>query len=254
MLKDFIRGPYALSALLGAAIVVALLIIGMEIDWGRSVTPAAEMKRMAPATVVDAGLLPPYPLSPIEQGFPESAARPIFFPSRRPAPVSNSQLSSWVPGQFLLQGTSITKDFGDIAILKEIATNRTFVVRKGEQIKGATVDKVEPHRVVLKQGEESEEVGIKTQGSPKGQAPAPAQPAAIFPTTPPQPAALGATRPPSGVAPPLPPPMTPPTGKATATSQPAGGQTPQNETTAPPQFTPEEILARRRAARNKQAQ
>ena len=247
MMKAFFRGPYALSALIAAVIVVALLIIGVETDWGRSVSPKAEIKRMAPAKVADAGLLPPFPLSPIDQGFPESAARPIFVPTRRSTPVSSVAVSAMVKGQFLLQGTSITKDFGDIAILKEVATNRTYVVRKGEQIKGIAVEKVEPNRVILKQGEDSEEVGMKTQGSPKGQAPAPTQPGPIFPPVQPQPGLPG---------PALPQTMTPPAVKASATGQPMNGQTPQNATTAvsPSTPTPEEILARRRTARGKQVQ
>ncbi len=256
MIKDLLRGPYLIAKLLAAGIVIAFVAIGLETDWGRARHSVAEGKRMAPAQLADAGILPAFSLGPIDQVSPQSGERPLFVPTRRPAPVVAAQASARPRGQYLLQGTSITKDFGDVAMLKEVATNRTYVVRKGEQLNGITVDAVEPGRVVLKQGEDSEDLAMKTQGpgkvappapmtfgsifqqiAPQSPAPPPAAPAAPAIAMPKPPAALaapGAGLPPAGAAPPLPAPQ------------------PALSSQAP--LTPEEILARRRAARTQQAQ
>ena len=243
MIKAILRGPYALSALIGAGIILALIAIGVELEWGKTTRTGVAATRMEPAKVADAGLLPAFNLPAIDPGFPEAAARPIFVPTRRPTPPAPvvQVVIAMRKGQFVLLGTSITKDFGDVALLKEVSSNRTHVVRRGDKINGITVDKVEAHRVVLQEGAESEDVDIKTQGSPKGGPPPGAQPGAIFPQ-------LG-LQPPTGMAPapgmpfPVPPPgpMPPPLLE-------------HNQPAANPgaQLTPEEILARRRAARSQQ--
>ena len=251
MIKTVLRGPYALSALIGAGIVVALVAVGLELEWGNKVRAGAAAKRMEPAKAADAGLLPAFNLPAIDQGFTEAAARPIFVPARRPTPPAPvvQVVSAMRKGQFVLLGTSITKDFGDVALLKEVSSNRTHVVRRGDKINGITVDKVEAHRVVLKEGAESEDVDIKTQGSPKGGLPPGAQTGSIFPPPglphpglPPQQAPAGMV-PASGMPFPVSPssPMPPPL---------PGGNQPAANPGA--QLTPEEILARRRAARSQQ--
>jgi len=249
MMKALLRGPYLFSALLVAGIVLALVTIGLETDWGRAGHSVPLVKRMAPAKIADAGLLPAFSLASIEKVAPEAGERPLFVPTRRAAPVS-SQATAMRKGQFLLQGTSITKDFGDIAMLREVATNRTYVVRKGEQINGITVDKVVHNGVLLKQGDETEDLGIRTQGSPKGVPPAQVPSGPIFP----QPASQSA--PPASVAAV---PKPPATAAAPAINPQAAVQAARTAVTQPtgasqPQLTPEEILARRRAARSQQAQ
>jgi general secretion pathway protein N len=250
-MKALLRGPYLFSALLAAGIVLALVAIGLETDWGRTGHSVPVVKRMAPAGVADAGLLPAFSLAPIDQVSPEAGERPLFVPTRRPAPVAAaSQAGAMRKGQFLLQGTSITKDFGDVAMLKEVATNRTYIVRKGEQLNGITVDKVEPSGVLLKQGEETEDLGIKTQGSPKGGPLAQVPSGSIFPppvrqSAPPVPA-TAVPKPPATAA--------APATNTSPASQTARTTVPQPAVASQAQLTPEEILARRRAARSQQTQ
>ena len=250
MIKALLRGPYLIATLLAAGIVLALVAIGLETDWGRAAHSVAAGKPMAPARVADAGLLPAFSLGSIDQVSPQSGERPLFVPTRRPAPVVALQASAMRKGQFLLQGTSVTRDFGEIAMLKEVANNRAYVVRKGEQLNGITVDKIEPGRVLLKQGEETEDLAMKTQGPSKLVPPAPVTFGSIFQQIAPQSAppapATAMPKPPGTVAAPATSP--PPAGQPayTAVPQPAiASQTP---------LTPEEILARRRAARSQQAQ
>jgi hypothetical protein len=247
MMKALLRGPYLFSTLVAAGIVLTLVAIGLETDWGRAGHFVPVVKRMAPARIADAGLLPAFSLAPIDQVSPQAGERPLFVPTRRPAPVAvASQASAMRKGQFLLQGTSITKDFGDIAMLKEVATNRSYVVRKGEQLNGITVDKVDASRVLLKQGEETEDLAIKTQGPTKGAPLVQVPSGSIFPQPAPPVPAAAVPKPPGTVA-------------APATNPPAAGQAartavPQPAVASQTPLTPEEILARRRAARSQQTQ
>ena len=256
MIKALLRGPYLISTLLAAGIVLALVAIGLETNWGRARHSVAEGKRMAPARVADAGLLPAFGLAPIDQVSPQAGERPLFVPTRRPAPVAVAvPPSAMRKGQFLLQGTSITKDFGDVAMLKEVANNRAFVVRKGELLNGITVDKIEPGQVLLKQGDETEDLAMKTQGPSKVVPPAPITfnsifqqiaPAAPVPGMPaPGMPATAVPHPPvSGAA--------PATGLPTSQAVQTGVPLPAVASQTP--LTPEEILARRRAARGEPAQ
>jgi len=241
--------------------VLTLVAIGLETNWGRARYSVAEGKRMAPARVADAGLLPAFGLAPIDQVSPQAGERPLFVPTRRPAPVAVAvPPSAMRKGQFLLQGTSITKDFGDVAMLKEIANNRAFVVRKGELLNGITVDKIEPGQVLLKQGDETEDLSMKTQGPSKVVPPAPMTFGSIFQQI--VPAAPVPGMPVSGIPvsgipvsgmpkPPVP-------GAAPATGIPASQAVqigvPQPAVASQTPLTPEEILARRRAARGQPAQ
>jgi general secretion pathway protein N len=251
MIKALRRGPYLFSTLLAAGIVLALVAIGLETDWGRAGHSIAVGKRMTPVRVADAGLLPAFSLAPIDQVSPQAGERPLFVPTRRPAPVAvASQASAMRKGQFLLQGTSITKDFGDIAMFKEVANNRAYVVRKGEQLNGITVDKIEPGRVLLKQGDETEDLAMKTQGPTKVAPSAPITFGSIFqqiaPQSPPPAPATAVPKPPGTVA-------APATSPSSA-GQPAYTPVPQPAIASQTPLTPEEILARRRAARSQQTQ
>jgi general secretion pathway protein N len=243
MIKRFLAWSYAVSAAIAAGIVLALVAIGVETTIGRGIGPAVMDKRMTPARVADANLLPAFSMPAIDQAFAETVARPLFVPTRRPAPPGAQANPNW-KGKFILLGTSVTKALGDIAMLKEIATNKTFSVRSGQQINGITVDSVKPDRVTLKQGEDTEEVLMRTQGSPR-----------LPPGTP-------AVPPPGAPAPgtmPLPPaPLTPPRAAApqpgAASTAPAKIILPPNQPNTQSQPTQEEILARRRAARGQPPQ
>ena len=264
MIRAILRGPHAFQFAAAAGIALLLIAIVIEARWGTMSQANIDAKSMAAARVTDAGLLPPFSLPAVDQAFPQSAERPIFVPTRRAVPVS-MEAGTMRKGQFALVGTSITKEFGDIVLLKEVATNKSHSVRAGQQINGITVDKIEPTRVVLKLADETEELLMKTQVSPK--LPPPAAPA---------PGVAGA--PSSGIFSG----QTPP-----SKAQPAPGQAPSTQVTQPAQArrpsraqqgpaTPgapaptaqqpaaaqvpygnatfEEIIARRRAQRSQQAQ
>jgi hypothetical protein len=148
----------------------------------------------APAKVADAKLLPPFSLPPEAQAAPETTARPLFVPTRRPAPpLAAVAKSTMKRGQFVLTGVTVTPEAA-FAFLKEVPGGKTQSVRKGTQVGGLTVDIVEPRRVVLRQGEETEELALNVQvPSRVVAAPAPST------ATPPAPGAVPA---PGGMPPP----------------------------------------------------
>jgi general secretion pathway protein N len=258
------RNP--LMAALGLLCIVLAGIVLAEFAMPVSTTSSAAARKVAPA---EAKLLPPVMVSSAEQLYPETAARPLWIPTRRPAPAVVAAPASFQKGQFILQGVTIA-GATRIALLKEKASGRIHRVEKGRDLNGLQVAEVEPEAVTLVQGGEREVINLVVQ-RPGGAAPG--QPASAphaggpfaaaqspqpgsNPAAPPMPgvpptAAL-VPAPPSGspfgaplVAPPpgpLPPAATP------NPANPSNTAVPQQATTAP--MTPEELLARRRARRN----
>lgn len=249
---------------LAVGCVLTVFAIGFETGWGQRLRPAAPEVKLPPANMGDTGVHSPFNLGALDQQFPESGNRPLFSPSRRLAPAAQ-QATAMKKGQFQLVGTSITKEFGDSAMLKEIATNKTTVVKKGTAIKEMTVDSVLSDRVILKQGDETEELSMRAQGSPKqppvsiGQGgPLGASPVAGRGA--PQPGAPGLLPPLPGApsaGPPLPPGASRSSGSPMPLPQPVmpGAAPPSTDPQqARPAITPEEILERRRRARAQQTQ
>jgi hypothetical protein len=144
------------------------LVVGWEIDWGRHIVrvPAAPPAVVpGPTTTV---VLPDYQ---IDGGLPahsETVARTLFNATRRPAPVlaGDGGPHRLTPGQFQLVGTTVTGD-RNIAFLKEAAGGKSRVVRQGDEINGMRVVSVQPDRVKLALGDESEELFLKVAPGPK---------------------------------------------------------------------------------------
>ncbi len=130
----------------------------------------------APAKIVEARLLPPFSL-PAEAATPsETVAKPLFVPTRRPSPpVATAATPTMRKGQFVLTGVTIVPEVA-FAFLRETASGKTLSVKKGNMVNGITVDIVEPRRVVLRMGEETEELALNIQVPARvAAAPAPSQ-------------------------------------------------------------------------------
>lgn len=232
-------------ALWGGAAAALAVVIGVEHQLG-SEGPAEGPR--APAKVTDARMIPPFTLAAADQVAPETAARPLFTPTRRPAPPAATVQPTMRKGQFVLTGVTVSQE-ASFAFLREIATGKTKSVRKGTEVNGLRVDAVEPRRVVLRQGEETEDLLLAIQSPPKS-----AMPPAPPPGTP---GAAGAPGVPGGVpnlfAPggvPLPgapggPPMPVTPGAA---GQPAAA--PANPAAAPAPGAPQATTGRRRPYMN----
>jgi hypothetical protein len=255
-----------LIAALAVACAILLAAIGVEFATLSGGTPAPPPRKVAAA---EAKLLPPIAQAAPEVLYPETGARPLWIPTRRPAPPPVVQQASFTRGQFILQGV-ITAGPTRIAMLKEKSTGRIHRVEQGREVNGLQVAEVENEKVTLAQGAEREVVELRVQkgaatpatpGAPAapgmpGVPPAPGPQVSAGPFSPAAsaPAAGGPNVPPPsaipGLLPPGPMPSRPGTPSPTtpATANPAPGSVPQPQSSAP--MTPEELLARRRARRN----
>lgn len=253
-MPDILR-RYPIVAALAAVGVLLLLVIAAEIAWGTRSLPTAASPGTATA-FTEAKLLPSLASVAPEQAYPETGTRPMFTPTRRPAPQAAAN-SNMAKGQFVLQGVTIVGDVR-IAMLRDTKANRMYRVEKGRDINGVVVAEIDPERVTLRQGDDSEVLALTVQkpGAPAAPSTLPAGPFASAPLPPPAapPAAMAqpsGVPPPAqsegsqgGFGPPRPAPARPPGGAA---AQQNDGGTAQSANA-----TAEELLARRRARRQGQ--
>ena len=242
-----------LTAILAGVAAVLLIAIGIETGFGtrlRRDPPAEPTKSAAPP---DAKLLPPLALVSPEQAYPETTARPLFVPTRRPAPVETVAKSSFERGQYVLQGVIVVGD-QRTALLKEKTSGRVHRVDKGKDFNGVTVEAVEPTKVTLAMGGERETLNLTVQKA--GGPGAPGAPAAAHPEG--GPFAAAAAQPAGAAAASQPPPQL---GAPPITVPPASARVPHATPNPVPSptargqpMTPEELLARRRARRNQPTQ
>ena len=194
---------YGLTAIFGLVSLGLLAAIGFETGFGSAIRRSLPSSNSAAGTSDILATLPLFALPSLDSAFKETGERPLFTPSRRPAAVN---LAANVPamkkGQFKLNGTSVSNDLA-LAFLFETATGKTVRITKGKEINGMTLETVEANRIVLKQGEETEELTLRTAASP----PAPPRPPVPMPNAPgapgmqPMPGNPGMVAPPANVQP-----------------------------------------------------
>lgn len=236
------RNP--LAALMAAVAVVLAAVIAAEAVIGsHASTKAASPRQAAPA---EAKLLPPTAVATAES-YPETANRPLFVATRRPAPEAPSEgKNSFQKGQFVLQGVIMVGD-NRVAMLREKSSGKIHRVEQGRDVNGIKVADISPEQVTLAVGADREVLPLlvsKSQGAQGPATPASPHPGGPFLSNEPAP---GQPNPGAAQAAPVPgQPFTPPTplpsGKATVNpiGRPAEGAA---------ALTPEELLARRRARR-----
>jgi hypothetical protein len=240
--------------LAGLAGIAILLAIAVALELALGVSPGSADG--APARAVappDAKLLPPVVAQAPELSFPEMTARPLFTPTRRPAPPDpTAGRASFARGQYVLQGVIAVGD-QRTAMLKEKATGRIFRVDRGKDVNGIVVERIEPNEVTLAMGGEREDLALMVQ-RPDGKAVAavPAESPGPFGGPPAAPAAApGAPAQPQAPGTPIP--TTPGARTAPAIPIPGSSSPGGSQPTAQP-MSPEELLARRRARRNQTTQ
>jgi hypothetical protein len=254
---ELLRRNPLLAALVVACGVLAV-IIAIEIALIGAPATSSTARKVSPP---EARLLPPLASVTPDVAYPETAARPLWIPTRRPAPpVVAAAQPAFARGQFILQGVTIAGGTR-IAMLKEKSTGRVHRVEQGRDLNGLQVVEVEPDKVTLAQGAEREVVELRVQrlgatpGAPPGAAPGGSGGAGPFGSGPvaggtppsPQPGGLPAPVPAGMQAGPAAGPL-PPRPAAPGAANPSPTAVPQQQSTAP--MTPEELLARRRARRN----
>lgn len=199
-----IEQRHVLTTVLSAGIVAAIVALGLETDWGQRWQSRYYTAGNGTRAPIDMRTLPPFQLPPIASAYKETVERPLFVPTRRPSPAGMGAQVAMKKGQFRLAGTTVSEGLS-VAYLFETSTNKTHRVNKGADINGITVDMVAANRVTLKQGEETEELSLRTSTSPKPPPPPPQAVAGGPPGTPGAPGVPGVApgAPPSG-GPPLP--------------------------------------------------
>ena len=159
---------HGLSALIGGLAVGLLGVIGYETQWGSSLRPVPAIAVVQAAKGSDTSLLPAFELPPVDVAFKETAEHPLFLPLRRPVPlVTGAAQPLMKKGQFRLAGTVVNQEM-PYAFLVEISTGKGLRVARGSEIvsTGISVSVVDAARVVLKQGDETEELSLRTSSSP----------------------------------------------------------------------------------------
>jgi general secretion pathway protein N len=259
------QNPLALALSVIAAILVVVIVA--EAWLGRSLWSAATASSAKPAAPADAKMIPPLAVVVPDQAYPETAARPLFTPTRRPAPAAPSVANTMTKGQFTLMGVIAVRD-QRTALLREKSGGKVHRVDRGKEINGMTLTAVENDQVTLSQGGDQEVLTLQVQKGPAVAAAAPAAPSAgPFGPMAGQPAAgpgpTPAGQPGPGVAPAQPAPQpaianrppTPP-NPANPAQRSGFGPFPQSQqsggTSEATPMTPEELLARRRARRGQQ--
>lgn len=256
------RNPLiAALALLTAGLIVVLAI---EVGLGARTPPVVPAKR---GVAAEAKLLPPVATVAPEQAYAETTTRPLFVPTRRPAPeLAVAAAPAFQRGQFTLQGVIIAGG-SRTAMLREKTSGRIHRVEAGREVNGIKVVQIDPHVVTLGMGEEREIVPLVVQRpgtgtGPGAIAPPPAPAATHGPFAPPAPASAFPARPANQPQPPPPgaqpltaggPAFPGPPGHGPAAPPPAAA-VPGAEQPAAAPMTPEELLARRRARRAQQNQ
>ena len=195
------REKYFLLAMAGLSMLLAGVLLW---EWERGMALQRDLLKMRkmPVTAVPAqNILPEFSLPDFEMGFPEFLARPVFSISRR-AFVAAAQADAVVmkKGQFVLVGVLISPRQRS-ALLRDVVTGKTETVAQVGVVRGMTLGEVLPNRVVLRQGEESEELLLNVQTGPKVVPPQRTMVAPTPPAVPSVPAAPGPRPPASSPAP-----------------------------------------------------
>ncbi len=154
---------YVLTALLIAAALLLLLVIGAELGWGERIGLATPQPKLQKNTTALPPLLPEFGLPPLDPTYVAIVERPLFVPTRRPPPLPpppDQVKPAMRKGQFMLIGVILTKG-KNIALLREIANGKVSRVEQGKEINGILVEKLEREKVTLKQWEDREEVVMK---------------------------------------------------------------------------------------------
>ena len=159
---------HGLTILIGALVAGSLGVIGYETQWGTNLRLRSASAVGQVAKSGDTSLLPAFGLPTMDNGFRQTLERPLFLPTRRPVPVAiGTTAPSMKKGQFRLAGTIVNQVL-PYAFLVEISTGKAMRVAKGADVMstGITLQAVDAAGVVLKQGDETEELTLRTASSP----------------------------------------------------------------------------------------
>lgn len=256
-MSDWVR-TNPLLTMLGVVGVILAIVIGLEAAFGSSLSKVLDPSERRKAVPADAKLLPALVAVGPEQAYPETVARPLFLPTRRPAPDAPAAAQGALQrGQYVLQGVIVVGD-QRVAMVRDKSSGKVQRIESGKDFNGMKVVSIERESVTLGVGSDQEKLTLNVQKGPAVGAPAAGASAAVLMpapgpfSSPPAPATAAAPAPgfPVPAAPGQPPGTAPANApkQAPGTSPPAGFM-PDGTPSNPAPLSPEEALARRRAAR-----
>lgn len=163
-------GRYGLSALLIAAIAGCVLWIGYAAGWGERAPLTGLQPAVQTATLDEIRLAPEYAPLGSDRDLAATTARPLFNASRRPiqgaAQAGSAGANALHDGRYALTGVSISPE-ARVALLREVATNKTWRVEQSKELNGAVLESVTPTGVTLKLGAERMEIPLRLAPAPK---------------------------------------------------------------------------------------
>jgi hypothetical protein len=216
-MNDSMKVAVSKELAISIALVLSALVMAGVLFWewteGLQLQQKLSQLRNIPITPIpEKKILPEFNLPAAEAGFPELLSRNLFTGNRRSvATAGKGGINAMKKGQFVLVGVLITP-LQRSALLRDVLTKKTETVALIGVVRGITLGEVEPTRVVLRQGAESEELYLNVQAAPKlpmsatvqqGAQPVAATPQTAAPAQPVSavaPAASAAARPASGVS------------------------------------------------------
>lgn len=217
-MKDTMKVAVPKEKALAIGLTLSALLLAGVLFWewtqGEQLQQQLSKLRAIPVTPVPAQkILPEFTLPEAEAGFPELLSRNLFAGNRRSLAVAGKGgISAMKKGQFVLVGVLISPQQRS-ALLRDVQTKKTETVALVGTVRGMTLGEVEPARVVLRQGAETEELILNVRAGPKLPTPLQGQPG-----VPPAPAVATAL--------PLATPAAPPVSPASAPARPASGPKP----------------------------
>ena len=164
-MTDWMRAN-PLLALLGFAGFALAVAIGLEAAFGSSLKSALDARETKRGVPAEAKLLPPLASMGVEQAYPETVARPLFIPTRRPAPEAPAAAQGALQkGQYVLQGTIVVGD-NRMAMLREKSTGKVTRVERGKDFNGMKVVAIEKEAVTLAVGSDEEKLVLNVLKPP----------------------------------------------------------------------------------------
>lgn len=150
------------------AVLLSLALVGTmgyEWQWGERFTREVSKVQTPNAKPALVSLLTEFSLPPRETVYRETLLRPIFIPSRRGNPIGKGGRQQMKKGQFALTGVIIVPG-QRLALLRDVTTGKSERVEQGSEIRGMLAERVDPAEIVLKLGDESEELVLMVQKTP----------------------------------------------------------------------------------------
>ena len=166
-------------SILAVALLLASAALGSVVYGELAAAPFVPVSA-APVTAAPADSGPraaPFTMPPLET-YAEVTARPLFFPTRRPAPVQ-AVSAELVDARALVLVGVILSETGRVALIARTNLPGAHRVAEGEEIEGWTLASIEADRVVLHHGTTEAELRLRNRN--------PTQPRANTPLSLPRP-------------------------------------------------------------------